>query len=238
MNEEKRKIWNDFWMTFGKIIFLIAVVLVLIAAALWQYYTRAAVVNGSTISRVAVIRELETQSGEAMLDALVTKKLIAQKAAEAGIKIDAKEVDDTLKTLEDRVASQGSTLEAALAQQGISLDKFREQITLQKALEKLLADKVQVSDDEVNAYIASNKLSAPEGTSPDDFKAQVKEQLVNQKLGAAAESWIAEQKKNAVIKYYVPYAPEPAPQEMMTSSTESTPTSEGANPAPTSPEAK
>lgn len=231
MNEEKRRIWKDFWSAFGSTIFLVVVAIVLIIAALWHYYTKAAVVNGSTISRVAVISELEMESGEAMLDALVTKKLIAQKAAEAGIKIDETEIDEAIKTLEDRIAAQGSTLEVALAQQGISLKKFREQITLQKALEKLLADKVAVSDEEVNLYITTNKLSAPEGTSEEDFKAQVKEQLVSQKLGAAAQEWITEQKKNSVIKYFVPYAPEPVPEEITTPNPEPAP-AEGANPEP------
>lgn len=233
MNEEKRKIWSDFWRAFGLTLFLAAMAVVLIVAAVWHYYTKAAVVNGSTISRLAVVRELEAESGEAMLDALVTKKLIAQKAAEAGIKIDEAEIDEAIKTLEDRIASQGSTLEVALAQQGISLEKFREQITLQKALEKLLADKVAVSDEEVTQYITTNKLTAPEGTSEEAFRAEVKEQLVNQKLGGAAQEWIAEQKKNSTIKYFVPYAPEPAPEEVMTPSAEPAPAGEASQePAP------
>ncbi len=222
MTEEKRRIWKDFWGAFGSTLFILGVVLILIGAAVWHFGTRAAVVNGSAISRITVIQELETESGEAMLDALVTKKLIAQKAAEAGIKIDEAEIDETIKTLEERIASQGSTLDVALAQQGITLEKFREQITLQKALEKLLADKVAVSDEEVQQYLESTKLTAPEGTSDADFRAQVKEQLVNQKLGTAAQEWIAEQKQTAVIKYFVPYAPtaEPVTEEMTAPSSE------------------
>lgn len=208
MTEEKKKVWNDFWRTFGSMILLGLVGILIIIALAWHFYTRAAVVNGSTISRLAVIRELETESGEAMLDALVTKKLIAQKAAEAGIKIDEAEIDENIKTLEERIASQGSTLDVALAQQGISLEKFREQITLQKALEKLLADKIAVSDEEVTQYLESTKMAAPTGTDEGEFRAQVKEQLQSQKLGAAAEEWISEQKKNSTIHYYVPYAPE------------------------------
>lgn len=214
MTEEKMKIWKDFWTTFGWSVLLVVVLLVLIALTAWHYVTRAASVNGSTISRVEVIRELESESGESMLDALVTKKLIAQKATEAGIKVDGKEIDETIKTLEERIAAQGSTLDVALAQQGISMEKFREQITLQKALEKLLADKVSVSDEEVTSYLTTNKITAPEGTSEEDFRGQIKEQLVSQKLGTAAQEWIAEQKKNATIKYFVPYAPEPAEEPL------------------------
>lgn len=235
MNEEKKKIWKDFWKTFGWSILLVVVIIAIVALTCWHYSTRAASVNGSAISRLTIIKELENESGEAMLDALVTKKIIAQKAAEAGIKIDESEIDETIKALEERISSQGSTLEVALTQQGITLEKFREQITLQKALEKLLADKVTVSDDEVNQYIETTKVSTPEGTSDEDFRAQVKEQLVSQKLGAAAQEWINEQKKNAVIKYFVPYAPEPAAEELPVPTTESAPAGEGSQdqPAPT-----
>lgn len=207
MNTEKMKIWKDFWKTFGWSIFLLGVIITIVALTCWHYATRAVTVNGSSISRFTVIKELETESGEAMLDALVTKKIIAQKATEAGIKIDEAEIDETIKTLEKQISAQGSTLEVALTQQGITLEKFREQITLQKALEKLLADKVAVSDDEVKQYLETAKATAPEGTSDEDFRAQVKEQLVNQKLGAAAQEWITEQKKNSTITYFVPYAP-------------------------------
>lgn len=209
------------------ILIAVAVIVVLVGLA-WHFYTRAAVVNGSSISRLTVIRELESESGESMLDALVTKKLIAQKAAEAGIKIDEAEIDETIKTLEERIAAQGSTLQEALDQQGITMEKFREQITLQKALEKLLADKVTVSDEEVKQYIESTKMSPAEGMSEADFQAQVKEQLVGQKLGTAAQEWITEQKKNATIKYFVPYAPEPVVEEMLPENSESTPTPEPA----------
>lgn len=229
MTEEKKKIWKDFWSTFGMSVLLGVIGLVIIAALLWHFTTRAATVNGSSISRLTVIQELETESGEAMLDALVTKKLIAQKAAEAGIKVEEGEIDETVKTLEERIAAQGSTLEVALTQQGITLEKFREQITLQKALEKLLGDKVAVSDEEVKQYLESTKMTPPEGVSEADFHAQVKEQLVSQKLGAAAQEWIAEQKKNAAIKYFVPYAPAPATEEVMTPSPETAPAPEASN---------
>ncbi len=232
MTEEKRKILKDFWGAFGMIVLGVIGALIIAGALAWYFATRAAVVNGSSISRLTVIQELEAESGEAMLDALVTKKLIAQKAAEAGIKVDEAEVDATIKTIEEQIGAQGSTLEAALSQQGITLEKFREQITLQKALEKLLGDKVAVSDEEVKQHIESTKMSAPEGMSEADFHAQVKEQLVNQKLGMAAQEWIAEQKKNAVIQYFVPYAPEPIKEEVINPNPETTPAPEGEQPAP------
>lgn len=207
MTEERKKIWKDFWTEFGWTILLVVALVAILLLTLWHFHTRAATVNGSAISRLDVIRELENESGEAMLDSLVTKKIIAQKATEAGIKIDEAEVEEAIRVLEEQIAAQGSTLDVALEQQGITREKFREQITLQKALEKLLADKVAVSDEEVDQYLTNAKITAPEGISQEDFKAQIKEQLMSQKLGSAAQEWIDEQKRNSTIKYFVPYAP-------------------------------
>lgn len=227
ISQEKKKILKDFWDAFGSIVLLVILALVIIIGLVWHFSTRAASVNGASISRLEVIRELETESGEAMLDALVTKKLIAQKATEAGIKIDEAEIDEEIAAIEAQISAQGSTLDVALAQQGITQEKFREQITLQKALERLLADKISVSDEEAQQYIASAKMSAPEGMNEADFLTQTKEQLVNQKLGTAAQEWITEQKKNATIEYFVPYAPEPIAEEVMTTTPEEAPAPEG-----------
>lgn len=224
---EKKALLKDFWQAFGSSILLIILALVIAIGLAWHFGTRAAEVNGAAISRLEVIRELEAESGSAMLDALVTKKLIAQKATEAGIKISEAEIEEEIRTIDAQITAQGSTLDDALAQQGITQEKFREQITLQKALERLLADKITVTDEEAREYMSSTKMSAPEGMSEADFLNQTKEQLANQKLGSAAQEWVAEQKKNAHIEYFVPYAPEPVREEVMTPSSSETPAENG-----------
>jgi parvulin-like peptidyl-prolyl isomerase len=220
MTSESRKVWKDlggallaFWQAFMVPILVILAILVAGGVYFCQQYNKAALVNGSPIARKEIVRELEKASGEQMLDALVTKKLITQKAKEAGIKISPSEIDEEVKKIETRVSAQGmGSLEEALDQQGLTMEEFREQITLQKALEKLLADKINVSDEEVTQYLESTKAKAPEGTSEEDFKNSIKEQLRSQKLGTEAGTWIEEQKKNAKIEYFVPYAPKPAPE--------------------------
>jgi parvulin-like peptidyl-prolyl isomerase len=217
MTLESRKVCKDlggallaFWQAFMVPILVIIAILVAGGVYLFQQYDKAALVNGSPIARKDVVRELEKASGEQMLDALVTKKLITQKAKEAGIKISQSEIDEEVKKIEERVTAQGmGSLKEALDQQGLSLEEFREQITLQKALEKLLADKINVSDEEVVQYMTTNQAKAPEGTSEEDFKKSLVEQLRNQKLGTEAGAWIEEQKKTAKIEYFVPYAPKP-----------------------------
>ncbi len=171
----------------------------------------AATVNGSPISRWSIVRELEKQSGEQALDTMVTKKLINAAAAKAKISMSPADIDKEISTITDQVTKQGGTLAMALEQQGMTEQDLRDQILLQKELEKLLGDAALVTDDDVAQYITQTKATAPKGTSDDDFKAQIREQLKGQKFNSAASKWVTDAKAKAQIEYFVDYAPKPAP---------------------------
>lgn len=163
----------------------------------------AATVNGSPISRLTVVEKLEEQAGKQALDSLITEKLIQSKVGE--ISVSKEEIDSEIKKIEQQVISQGATMDAALKQQGMTMNQLQEQITMRKKLEKLLSDKVQVSDEEVNTAIKDNKITPSNGQKPEDLKAQVKSQLQQQKLDQVAQQWIGDLKNSAKIKYYVNY---------------------------------
>lgn len=165
----------------------------------------AATVNGSPVYRVSVIQELEKQSGKQALDAMINKKLVETELAKQNISVAKEEVDAEIKKLEAEVAEQGGTLAQALAAQGMTENNLREQITIQKKLEKLLGDKISVTAEEVDAYIKSSKATPPAGTKMEDFKAQINEQMKEQKLQQEAQKWVAGLTANAKIKYYVNY---------------------------------
>lgn len=184
----------------------------------------AATVNGTPISRLAVIRELEKNSGQQALDVIITKKLIEAEVARAGITLSAQELEQEISTLEADVSKQGGTLAGALAQQGITQEEFRQQLTLQKKLEKLLSDKIQVTDEEVTAYLAKSKAPTPSGMSEEEFKNQIREQLKNQKFNLEADQWITKLKTDATIKYYVEYG-KPAPLPVPTAAPPANPPS-------------
>ena len=182
-----------------------AVLLVFAALFFFKGLFVVAMVNGSPISRLAVIKELEKQGGKQTLDALVDQKLIETELNKQNISVTQEEVDEEIKKIEAQVTSQGGTLEAALAQQGMTEEKLREQITVQKKLEKLLADKVMVSDVEIDTYIKDNKAIPPKDVKMEDFRKQVGEQLRGQKFQQEAQKWISDLKASAKIKYYVNY---------------------------------
>lgn len=183
----------------------IAAVLIVGALAFAKGLVVAATVNGTPISRLAIINELEKRGGKEALDNSIQKSLIDSELRAKGITVAQEDVDAEIKKIEAQVASQGGTLEQALAQQGMTEAELREQILERKQIEKALADTIDVTDAEVDAYIKEQKMNPSEGETAEAHKAEVKEQLRSQKTGAAAQQWIAGLKAKANITYYVNY---------------------------------
>lgn len=164
----------------------------------------AATVDGSPITRLTVVSELEKASGKALLDSLINEKLIENDAKANKIVVTNDEINNEIKPIEAQIIAQGNTLDKALAAQGMSMDDFRHRIVLQKDVEKLLADKIAVTDAEVAQYIKDNKTSIPKGQEAVTLS-QIKNQLVSQKLKSETQNLLAELRSKASIKYYVNY---------------------------------
>lgn len=188
-------------VSLKKLIAIVVVVVGLGGFFLLGYINRnqiiVASVNGETITRLALIRELEKQAGKQALDTLITQKLVEQQAQKQGIVIVAADIDQQLETIEQNVASQGVTLEEALAFQGITLEELKEQVRVQLVLERLVADRVVVSDAEVDQYIESNGLS--EEDNP-DVRTQVREQLIQQRVLSESQVLIQDMIQSSEIK--------------------------------------
>lgn len=183
----------------------LAVVILLILGLYTKGYLVAATVDGSPISRLAVIQELERQGGEQALKALIDKKLIEKGFSEKGIVISEAAIDEKIVEIEAQISTQGGTLADALVSQGMNVAELRTQIRTQLGLEALLAESAVVTPEEVDAYITDNNIQLPDGLPLEDIKAQLSEQMKQQKFSAAADAWIAEITGNSEIKYYVQY---------------------------------
>ncbi len=190
-------------LLYGAII--VAALFVVVAFLFTRGFVVAATVNGSPISRIALIQELENQGGKQALEAMVNEKLIETELTKNSITIEAGDVDAKIKEIEAQVATQGGTLEDALASQGMTMEQLRTQLETQLKLEKLLATKVQVTPEEVDAYITENKIAPPKDVSLEEVKTQVTEQLKQEKFQAEAQKWVADITEKATIKYYVTY---------------------------------
>ena len=183
----------------------VAVVLIIVALFFAKGFFVAATVNGSPVSRWSVIKQLEKEGGKQALESIIDKKLIEAELTKQKITVTQGEVDGEIKKIEAQVTAQGGTLEMALAQQRLTEEKLREQITIQKKLEKLLVDKVAVSEAEIDAYIKDSKAALPKDMKMEDFRKQIGEQIKQQKFQEEAQQWVSNLTTNAKIKYYVNY---------------------------------
>lgn len=165
----------------------------------------AASVNGEFVYRPTVITELEKRFGKQQLDSLITERLINQEAKKKNISVTDDEINAEITKIGDNIKAQGQDLDTLLAMQGMSKDELKSQVKTQKLVEKILADKVTPTDQEVADYIKTNKDSLPKGQSEDQIKATVKEQLAQQKLSTEFQTWLDQVKKDAKINYFVSY---------------------------------
>lgn len=185
-------------------IIIAAIIVVAGLAYIYKGLFIAATVDGIPIGRLDVIKRLESSSGKNVLDSLIIEKLVQREASRNNIVISDDEVNAEIKKIEDQVKASGATLEEALSAQGMTMEDLKEQIILQKEVEKLVADKITVTDEEVAQYIKDNKITLPAGNEA-TTTAQIKEGMRSQKLSIEANALITALKSQAKIRYFVNY---------------------------------
>ncbi len=185
-------------------IIIAAIIALGVLAYVYKGLFIAATVDGSPISRLAIIQKLEKASGKSLLDSFIIEKLVQNEAAAKGVTVSDDEINAEIKKIEDQIVAHGDTLDAALSSQGMSTDDLKKQIILQKEVEKLLADKINVTDEEIAQYIKDNAISIPKGQEA-TTTAQIKDDLRNQKLNIEADALITALKSQAKIRYFVNY---------------------------------
>lgn len=165
----------------------------------------AATVNGYPVSRLSVVRELEKQGGKQVLDNLVNEMIIAQEARKAKIVVGEADIDAKVNEVKSQIEAQGQDLDTILSSRGMSQDDLRKQLKTQIYLEKLLESKISINDEEINAFLETNKEFMPEGLSDDEYKNLAQNELKQQKLSAQYGTWLEEAKANSSVNYFVDY---------------------------------
>jgi parvulin-like peptidyl-prolyl isomerase len=183
--------------------YVIAAVIIIAVLAIGGFmfgkWFTVAKVNGESISRTEYTKELEKAAGKQVLDSLTTKKIIMQEAKKRNITVTQADTDAELKKIENQLKGQGQSLDQVLAFQGQTRDSLKEQIVLQKTVEKMVG-KVTVSDEEVDKFIEENKDLAGQNTDLDTLKKQAKDRLTQQKTDAKIQQLIQDLRKKAKIE--------------------------------------
>ncbi len=187
------------------IIVLVVVIFLLLAILLSRFVLVAALVNGWPVSRLSIVQGLEKKYGAEALDNLVSRNLVYQEAKNLKVVISQSDIDQEIKAIENALGKQNVTLDQALTSQGLTKDELVEQIKFQKTVEEILTPKITISDEEIKTYFTENKDYFDKKATVETVKAQIEEQLFQEKLTTVYQAWIAELKAKAKINYFVKY---------------------------------
>lgn len=161
------------------ILLVVALVLVVpLVAAAEMVSSIAVLVNDEPITSYDLAKEEEAMKGgmgdspalataaareqlrQAALDALVSKKLIAQKVKELDIRVSDEEIRQAIEDVKKTNNISEENLVAALAARGISFDEYKTQLKDQLERLRLISlevrSKVQVSEKDVQEYFAAH----------------------------------------------------------------------------------
>lgn len=170
---------------------------------LYRFVFVAAVVNGRPVSKIKYFDELHKLSGGEVIQNLIEETLIKQEAKKLGIKVTNEDIDAEITLIEAALSQQGFTLQQALDARGQTMATLRDQITLKKMIEGALAGEITISEDEIKVYFDQNRDYFEEGATLEELKADIEDQIYQQKLTDVYLEWIAEIKAASKIRYFV-----------------------------------
>jgi len=189
------------------IVFFLALIVVLIAGALYYFrgYFVAATVNGEPISRYSVIRQLESQGGQEVLQGKITEALIRQEGNSRGVEVTETEIDAEIATLKSEFEAQGQDFQQILDLQGMSMDELKKQIHIQLMVEKMFSGDIDVTQEEIDQYIADYGDTLPEYENDEQMLSAVRENLEQTKLVDSFQTWLQTAQTEAEINYLFEY---------------------------------
>lgn len=150
------------------VIMLVVVIVAPLAMAQDDNNPVLATVNGQPIMADEFRKELLHRWGEIALATIIQQLAIEQAAAEAGVTVTDQEVDQRLESFQRNVDARapltGESFSLWLARQKMTLYGFRQWLRGELLLEKMVADQVVVTDDEVRQFYEAsrNRLHQPE----------------------------------------------------------------------------
>lgn len=188
-----------------RVSFFIGLIVILGVLYLMRGLFVAAVVNGNPISRLSIVRELEKQSGQQVLQNTITRVLIENEAKNKKITVSQQEVDAEMKKIDDSLKQSGQSLADILKARNLDKKTVEKQIRTQKLVEKMIAGKIEVTDQEVADYLEKNKDVLPQEEDREKLKQTARDQLKQQKTDEEFNKLLAELQKKANILYFVKY---------------------------------
>lgn len=130
--------------------------------------------------------------------------MILQEAKKKGIKVTQEEINTQIASIEANLTKSGQKIEDVLKTEHMTMKDLINNLTLNTLIEKMLAGKFVVTDEEVQKYIDDNKKQLPE-TIDEQTKSVIKDQLLQQKKASEYQKWVDELKAASKIIKIVNY---------------------------------
>ncbi len=190
---------------YSRYLIITGVVVLVGLFAFWKKdWFVVAVVNNQPITSVELYQNMKSKYGQEILNQLIRDKIITQEAAKKGIVISQADIDKKISEFETQVGGKDQ-LKAALTSNNISESDFRNNVKTQLMVEKLLEKDIQVSDKEIDDYIAKNPTDpnvASANTKDQKVRDKIRSQLRSNKLNDKFQSWYSDlEKKSSITKF-------------------------------------
>lgn len=189
---------------FTRIFLLLALIILVFLAYKNKDLFLAGMVDGQPIFSWELNSRMSARYGQQTLDEIINERLVLSEAAKKGITVTDKEIKDKIAEVEKSLGGQ-TTLPDALKQQGLTMEEFQKQIKLRLVVEKTLADKVKVSEKEIDNYLTSNKdtIATYAGSESASQRKYATDTLKQQKTSTEFEKWFNDLKAKAKISKFL-----------------------------------
>lgn len=209
ISQKQQKVHNtDRSKKMLKILSVVAAVILILGAFSmviynFKHFFIVGKVNGRFITRTELNKVLLDAYGKVGFDGLVTEKLIEKEIGEKGITVSRAQLNERKEKISAQIEEgQNMTLEQYLKMQDIQEAEFDTNITQQLSIEMLFADKVAVSEEEIDGFLETYGEQLTEGTD-EEKRAQVVDILINQQMGTLFQQWLEDLKSAAEISNYL-----------------------------------
>lgn len=166
-------------------------------------YFVVARVNNTFVPRWELRKKLFETYGASVADRLITDKLIRQELKKANVEVSEDALQERLNEVEQQVRQgYNMDLDSYLEQQNIDLADLQEDLRLQLGIEELLADRVDVTEEEVDEFLEQSAEQLP-GETEEEKRAEAVNILVDQEIGMLFQQWLQEIRDAAKITNYL-----------------------------------
>lgn len=204
LNIQKKQVFSKFSLRS----YLGILILGIIFFVLGSFFYRnkglliAGVVNNKPIFSLEIYKRLVNQYGREMLDQLIVERLIKEEGAKKNINIPSSDIDNEVKRIEESLG-ESISLNDALSAQGMTMTNLRNQIEIRLIANRLVKDKVEVTNEEVDKYLKDNQDLLTKGEDEAKQREEIKNFLEEQKLNQEIQNLIQELKSGARISSFL-----------------------------------